>query len=153
MLSLASIAKTSEFEFDENDIREMGRSAAGVRGIKLAAKDEVISAGIVKKDADDAEILVVTRNGYGKKTSQDEYKVQNRGGSGIKTANVTDKTGELMASRIVSMKEGGEMVAISKKGQVIRIDLEEVPTLGRQTQGVRIMKLRSGDRIAALICL
>jgi len=140
--------------FDEKDIREMGRAAAGVRGIKLGAKDEVVSAGVVKRGVKDAEILVVSKFGYGKKTDAGEYKVQNRGGSGIKTANVTTKTGEIIAARIVQASdEGGEMVAISKKSQVIRIDLGEIPTLGRQTQGVRIMKLRAGDRIAALICL
>ena len=106
------------------------------------------------KDVKDAEILVLSRFGYGKKTASKEYKVQNRGGSGIKTAKVTDKTGEIIASEIVrTSDEDGELVAISKKGQVIRIDLNEVPTLGRQTQGVRVMKLRSGDRIAALICM
>lgn len=139
--------------FEEKDIREMGRAAAGVRGIKLGAKDEVVSAGVIKKDVADAEILVISKFGFGKKTDASEYKVQNRGGSGIKTANVTAKTGEVMAARVVSREEGGELVAISKKGVVIRIDLAEVPTLGRQTQGVRIMKLRAGDRIAALICL
>lgn len=139
--------------FDEKDIREMGRAAAGVKGIKLGAKDEVISADVILKDAEDAEILIVMRNGFGKRTSASEYKIQNRGGSGIKTAKVTEKTGEIIASHVVSASEGGELVAISKKGQVIRIDLEEVPSLGRQTQGVRIMKLRAGDRIAALICI
>lgn len=138
--------------FKEDDIREMGRTAAGVRAIKLAKKDVVITADIIKSGNKDAEILVLSRLGYGKKTPSKEYKVQNRGGSGIKTAKVTDKTGEIIASQIVG-EEGGELVAISKKGQVIRIDLDEIPTLGRQTQGVRVMKLRAGDRIAALICI
>lgn len=139
--------------FKESDVREMGRAAAGVRAIKLAAKDEVVHGGIIHKGVKDAEVLVLSRLGYGKRTKASEYKTQNRGGSGIKTAKVTSKTGELMASRIVRGEEGGELVAISKKGQVIRIDLGEVPSLGRQTQGVRVMKLRTGDRIAALICL
>ena len=90
--------------------------------------------------------------GFGKKTELKEYKVQNRGGTGIKTARVSTKTGKLIASGVVK-KEEGEVVAVSKKGQVIRLDLKEIPTLGRQTQGVRIMKLRSGDSIASLVVL
>ncbi|MCK5027163.1 MAG: DNA gyrase subunit A, partial [Candidatus Pacebacteria bacterium] len=90
-------------------------------------------------------------NGFGKSTKIKEYKVQNRGGSGIKTAKVTKKTGNVMSAKVVSDEEH-ELVAISKKGQVIRTNMEEVPTLGRQTQGVRIMKLRAGDGIASLIC-
>ena len=92
------------------------------------------------------------KNGYGKKTKLSEYKTQKRGGSGIKTIKVTGKTGELMASRVVGEAEG-EIVAISKAGQVIRTGLDEIPTLGRDTQGVRIMKLKAGDSIASLTCL
>lgn len=139
--------------FREDDIREMGRAAAGVRAIKLRKGDEVVHAGIIEKGMKGVQILVLSRLGYGKRTSADEYKTQNRGGSGIKTAKVTDKTGELISARVVTDEEGWELVAISKKGQVIRIDLDEVPSLGRQTQGVRVMKLRAGDRIAALVCL
>jgi DNA gyrase subunit A len=97
-------------------------------------------------------LLVVSQNGYGKKTDIEEYKVQNRGGSGIKTGNVTSKTGDIIASAVVSPEEE-EIVAISKKGQVIRTSIEEIPELGRQTQGVRIMKLREGDSLASVICL
>ena len=98
-------------------------------------------------------LLFLTIVGCGKKTESKEYKVQNRGGSGIKTAKVTDKTGELMTFEVVEGGDERELVAISKKGQVIRIILSEIPTLGRQTQGVRVMKLRAGDRIAALVCI
>jgi DNA gyrase subunit A len=91
-------------------------------------------------------------HGYGKKTSLDEYKVQNRGGSGILTMNVTDKTGALMGARVVT-DDIEEIVAMSKKSQVIRVNLKEIPTLGRSTQGVRVMKLRDGDSLASLICL
>ena len=91
-------------------------------------------------------------NGYGKKTSIKEYKIQKRGGSGIKTSNVTAKTGEIIASSVVTGNEE-EAVAMSKKSQVIRLGLSEIPSLGRSTQGVRIMKLRDGDSIASFICL
>lgn len=138
--------------FTASDIREMGRAAAGVRAIKLAKGDVVIGAATVQKDMEDPHLLVLSNVGYGKRTTLKEYKVQKRGGSGIKTARVTSKTGKLMASRVVFGAEG-ELVVVSKKGQVIRVDLKEIPSLGRQTQGVRIMKLRSGDSIASLIVL
>jgi DNA gyrase subunit A len=138
--------------FKEADLREMGRSAGGVRAVKLGKKDEVIGAHIIKGGNDAAHLLVISANGYGKRTELGEYKVQGRGGSGILTSKVTDKTGKVIASQIVTEKEE-EVVAISKKSQVVRVDLAEIPVLGRQTQGVRIMKLREGDAIASLICL
>lgn len=138
--------------FEESDVREMGRNATGVRVIKLAKDDAVISADIVPKDAKNPALFVMGEHGYGKKTLLDEYKIQNRGGSGILTMNVTDKTGALMAAKVVT-DEIEEMVAMSKKSQVIRVNLKEIPTLGRSTQGVRVMKLRDGDSLASLICL
>ena len=137
--------------FKEDDVRQMGRTAAGVRGIKLGKGDFVVSAGVIRNSNAKPEVVVISENGFGKRTKIKEYKVQNRGGSGIKTAKVTPKTGKVMSAKIISEQEN-ELVAISKKGQVIRTNIKEVPTLGRQTQGVRIMKLRSGDGIASLIC-
>ncbi|MEK7147884.1 MAG: DNA gyrase C-terminal beta-propeller domain-containing protein, partial [Patescibacteria group bacterium] len=137
--------------FKEAGLREMGRSAGGVRGIKLGAGDMVIGAHTIKKDAQNAHLLVISEHGYGKRTELDEYKVQGRGGSGILTSKVTTKTGDVIASQVVTGQE--EVVAISKKSQVVRVDLKEIPVLGRQTQGVRIMKLREGDSLASLICL
>lgn len=145
-------AKGQSIHFKESDIREMGRTAMGVRAIKLGKGDEVISAETVSHELNNANIMVISANGYGKCTDIDEYKVQNRGGSGIKTANVTAKTGNLISAKVFAEGEG-EIVAISKKSQVIRVDSKEIPVLGRQTQGVRIMKLRDGDSIASLICL
>ena len=138
--------------FKESDIREMGRTAMGVRAIKLSKGDSVISAEAVSHELNNGSIMVISANGYGKCTDIDEYKVQNRGGSGIKTAKVTPKTGKLISAKIFVEGEG-EIVAISKKSQVIRVDAKEIPVLGRQTQGVRVMKLREGDSIASLICL
>ncbi len=138
--------------FEESDVREMGRNAAGVRVIKLGKDDEVISADIVSKDAKNPTLFVMGSNGYGKKTKLAEYKTQNRGGSGILTMNITSKTGPLMAAKVVTDLDE-EIVAMSKKSQVIRIDIKEIPTLGRSTQGVRVMKLRDGDTLASLICL
>lgn len=138
--------------FDQDEVREMGRAAGGVRVMKLDKDVIVVGADTVKKGSNGGTVLVVSANGYGKKTPLDEYKVQGRGGSGIKTIKVTDKTGNLISAKVVT-EELSEAVAISKKSQVIRCGLDEIPTLGRDTQGVRIMKLREGDSLASLICL
>ncbi len=138
--------------FKEADIREMGRAAGGVRGIKLGKGDSVIGAHTIKKEWKSGHLLVISANGYGKRTALSEYKVQGRGGSGILTSKVTTKTGSVISSQVVTEAEE-EVIAISKKSQVVRVDLKEVPVLGRQTQGVRIMKLREGDSLASLICL
>jgi DNA gyrase subunit A len=145
--------KGQSIRFQEGDVRKMGRTAAGVRVIKLDKGDRVIGAHPIPKSHEkSAELLVMGKNGYGKKTSIDEYKIQNRGGSGIKTGNVTAKTGDIIASQVVTEAEE-EAVAMSKKSQVIRLNLSEIPSLGRSTQGVRIMKLRLGDSIASFLCL
>ena len=151
-----SSSKGQSIRFKESDIRAMGRAAGGVRGMKLAPGDTIVGADVIPKGRKDLEVLVVSRNGYGKTTSIGEYKTQKRGGSGIKTVKVTPKTGPLIAARIVSKEEGvgeDEIVVISKKGQVIRTGLVEIPSLSRSTQGVRVMKLRDGDAIASFVCL
>jgi DNA gyrase subunit A len=139
-------------KFDEADVREMGRAAGGVRVMKLDKGVKVVGADTVKHGTKDAHVFVVSANGYGKKTPITEYKTQGRGGSGIKTIKVTPKTGDLISARIVT-GENEEAVAISKKSQVIRCDLNEIPSLGRDTQGVRVMKLREGDTLASVITL
>ena len=138
--------------FKHTDIRTMGRTAGGVRAIKLGRGDSVASASVVSASDKSAALLVITEKGYGKKTPIKEYKVQKRGGGGIKAANVSDKTGLLIRAHVVAEDET-ELAAISKKGQVVRVALGEVPTQGRATQGVRVMKLRAGDGIASLVCL
>ncbi|TSC69593.1 MAG: DNA gyrase subunit A [Parcubacteria group bacterium Gr01-1014_56] len=151
-----SSSKGQSIRFKESDIRAMGRAAGGVRGMKLAPGDTIVGADVIPRGRKDLEVLVVSRNGYGKTTSIGEYKTQKRGGSGIKTVKVTPKTGPLIAARIVSKEEGvgeDEIVVISKKGQVIRTGLVEIPSLSRSTQGVRVMKLRDGDAIASFVCL
>ena len=137
--------------FKESDVRSMGRTAGGVRGISMDDKDEVVGADVVQSEKD-FFLLNMGEKGYGKKTEVKNYRVQKRGGSGIKTFKVTDKTGKLMVSTVVG-PETKEMIAISQKGQVIRTSLDQVPVIGRQTQGVRIMRLKDGDKIASLTCL
>jgi DNA gyrase subunit A len=134
--------------FSHNDVREMGRTAAGVIGMKLDKGDVIVAADKIPGGTKGAELLIMTANGYGKKTKLSEYKVQKRGGSGIKTVKVTEKTGKLMVARVVT-GENEELLAVSKDSQVIRTELTSIPTLGRDTQGVRIMKLREGDSLAS----
>ncbi|OGG58039.1 DNA gyrase subunit A [Candidatus Kaiserbacteria bacterium RIFCSPHIGHO2_01_FULL_55_17] len=141
-------AKGQSIRFDEKGVREMGRQAAGVRGMKLGSGDAIVGAGVVPKGAK-GELLVLSSTGYGKKTKLDEYKVQGRGGSGIKTMSITAKTKQLVGAAIVL--NGGELVAMSKKSQAIRTGLDEIPTLSRATQGVRVMKMREGDSVASFI--
>jgi len=137
--------------FKESDVREMGRAAGGVRAIKLAKGDFVIGVDRIPKGEVNLAILTLSSNGLGKKTNIKEYKTQKRGGSGIKTAKVTPKTGKLIVAKIVG--EENEIIAVSQKGQVIRVDLKTIPTSGRQTQGVTVMKMRTGDSIASITCL
>lgn len=138
--------------FAESDVRDMGRTAAGVRGIDLDKKDFVVGLGVVSPDMKNPTLMVMTDNGFGKRTDIGEYKIQKRGGSGIKTANVTDKTGAVVGAKIVT-DDHSELIAISSKSQVIRTELESIPVLSRATQGVRVMKLREGDRLASLTLL
>tara|TARA_B100000508_G_scaffold140846_2_gene143819 strand:- start:120 stop:2591 length:2472 start_codon:yes stop_codon:yes gene_type:complete len=145
--------KGQAIRFKESDVRQMGRTAAGVSAMKLGKGDRIVSADVLKDVDKDREILIVTEHGYGKSTPAKEYKVQKRGGSGIKTAKVTDKTGVIVRGLTITAeeREEGELVIMSKKGQVIKLPLKQVSTLGRQTQGVRVMKMRAGDSIASVV--
>lgn len=137
--------------FKESDVRQMGRSAGGVRAIKLSKGDVVIGVDRIPKGATNLALLSMGSQGLGKRTNIKEYKTQKRGGSGIKTAKVTSKTGKLIVARIVA--EEAEIIAVSQKGQIIRVPLGSIPTSGRQTQGVTIMKMRAGDSIASITLL
>lgn len=142
-----------QVRFKESDVRQMGRTAAGVAAMKLKKSDHIVSADVLPKGAKDMEILVVMENGFGKTTPAKEYKVQKRGGSGIKTAKVTSKTGNVIGGAVLGSedKAEGELVVMSRKGQVIKMALKDVPSLGRDTQGVKIMRLREGDAIASIV--
>src|SRR3989344_883796 len=138
--------------FKEKDIRSMGRSAQGIRGMRLKKSDVLVGMDIVTPGAKKSEILSVSQLGYGKKTSISQYKVQNRGGSGIKTSKVTAKTGNLVSVQVVE-GDATEIIAMSQKGQVIRAPLAQIPSLSRATQGVRIMKLAPGAKVASVTVL
>ena len=140
--------------FKEKDVRPMGRSATGVRGIKLKKDDKVIGMNTVFKNQKGNQLLAISENGFGKRTNLGLYKIQNRGGSGIKTANVTPKTGKLIGANIINVDEiEADLILSSEKGQIIRIPLKSVPELGRSTQGVRVMKPAPGDRVSAITVL
>jgi DNA gyrase subunit A len=136
--------------FSEKDVRPMGRSASGVTGMRLKKSDQLMNMDIIRKEADakHLEVLVITENGLGKKTNISFYKVQKRAGSGIKTLKVTPKTGKIVAMYILNGQEEHDLMIISKGGQTIRTPLNSVSTLGRATQGVRVMKLDAGDKVA-----
>jgi DNA gyrase subunit A len=140
--------------FKEKDVRAMGRSAGGVSAIRLKKGDGVAGLDIIRKSEGDAKekLLVVMARGYAKQTPLKEYKVQRRGGGGIKTANVTEKTGRVMAATIVTGAEE-EVLAFSSKGQALRTKLSDIRVAGRATQGVRIMNLESDDTLIGLVCL
>ncbi|MBT3419130.1 MAG: DNA gyrase subunit A [Candidatus Magasanikbacteria bacterium] len=133
--------------FKESGVRAMGRAASGVRGIKLKSTDtvvgmEVVSGDLVKKGV--LELFVISEKGLGKKTNLKEYKVQGRGGSGIKTMSITTKTGNIVSAHVVNNTEEKDVMLISTKGQVVRTPLKKISTLGRATQGVRIMRFKAG---------
>jgi DNA gyrase subunit A len=138
--------------FDEKMVRNMGRSAAGVRGIRLKNDDKVVGVdSIDKKEIKNLQVMTLAENGYGKRSSLDNYKVQNRGGGGIRTLKVSSKTGKVVKGMVVDTDQtaNDDLLVISQKGQVIRIPLSGVNVLGRDTQGVRLMKLKAaGDKVA-----
>lgn len=140
--------------FPEKGIRPMGRAAAGVRGIRLKGADFVVRMDINEKGIKDAnlDLLVVMKNGYGKRSGINSYRLQSRGGTGIKTAKITEKTGKIIGARLINNKDlDRDMIIISEKGQVIRLPLKTVSRLGRATQGVRLMSFKEkGDKVASI---
>ncbi len=131
--------------FPENQIRDMGRTARGIRGIKISKEDEVVGMEVV---APHTQILTVTANGYGKRTQASEYRTQNRGGSGIFTVRRTQKTGDVVGIKIVADED--DLMLISNKGKIIRLRALDIPVQGRSTQGVRLITLEEGERVVAV---
>ena len=137
--------------FDESDARALGRTASGVRGINIEEDDEVVGMITYDPTAEDAaahSILVVSEHGYGKRSDFDEYRKTNRGGKGVKTLNITDKTGSLVALKNVT--DENDLMIINKSGLTIRMDVSDIRIAGRATQGVRLINIKEGDSIAAV---
>lgn len=137
-------------KFSEKNVRPMGRNAAGVRSIKLKGDDQVVGMNVIdKEESENQEFLIVTENGYGKRTPINKYKLQTRGGSGIMTANITAKTGRISAGHIIPKGIEADLITSSNKGQIIKVPVQSISVLNRATQGVRIMKLKSGEKVSA----
>lgn len=144
---LMAVKSGRAIRFNEQTVRAMGRNASGVRGISLATpKDEVI--GMICLDDQEFDILVVSENGYGKRSKLEDYRVTNRGGKGVKTINITEKTGDLIA--IKNVKDNNDLMIINKSGLTIRLAVSSLRLMGRATQGVRLINLREDDSIAAV---
>ncbi len=152
---MITTAKGQAIRFHEDNVRAMGRAAAGVRGIRLSKGDVVVGTDTIStKDVEEAALLVITENGFGKRTNVTAFKVQGRGGSGVKAAAVTNKTGKIVHAEVVRADdEVSDLIVTSQHGQIIRISLGSIPVLGRATQGVRLMKPKSGDRVSAATIL
>ena len=144
-------------KFKGKDVREMGRQAAGVKGIRLKKNDEVVSMDIIQKrdkavkEPQKDFLLILAENGFGKRTDLKQFRLQKRGGAGIKVAKVVKKTGDLIFSKVLEEEE--DLIVISQKGHVIRTRISLVPLLGRTAQGVKIMSLEGGDKIASAACI
>ena len=145
---LLALKSGRAIRFDESRVRPMGRNASGVRGITLAGpKDEVVGMICMEKE-DTNEVLVVSENGYGKRSNLDDYRITNRGGKGVKTINITPKTGKLIA--IKSVSDSDDLMIITKSGILIRLPVSGLRVMGRATQGVRLINIRENDAIAAV---
>ena len=144
---LMAVKSGKAIRFEESKTRPMGRSASGVRGIRLKDdKDEVI--GMVSVNDISTDILVVSKNGYGKRSRLEDYRITNRGGKGVKTISITEKTGSLVAIKNVS--DENDLMIINKSGIAIRMSIEKLRVMGRATQGVKLINLKGEDTIAAV---
>ncbi|MDO4870996.1 MAG: DNA gyrase subunit A [Candidatus Saccharibacteria bacterium] len=144
---IISTSAGQAIRFNEKDARSMGRSARGVRGVRLRPNDTVVGMDVISDDS--KKLLVISENGYGKMTNINLFPTHKRGGVGIKAATVTAKTGPIITARTVH-DEIEEILMMSCKGQMIRIDINDIPSLGRTTQGVRIMRMNDGDAVASI---
>ncbi len=145
---IMATASGQAIRFKETQVRAMGRNATGVRAIRLKGDDRVVGVGRI--DDPKGDLLVITEKGFGKRTELSKYKVQGRGGSGLKTAKVTEKNGKLVDMRVVENDEM-DLIAISEKGQIIRSSVKGVSRQGRATQGVRLMKMSGEDKVATVV--
>lgn len=136
--------------FNEGDVRAMGRASMGVRGIRLKKDDFVVEMDVVHTSPEQARLLVVMENGLGKNTQITAYRFQTRGGSGVKTANLTAKTGKVVGAKVLFEDDQGDLIMMSKHGQMIRLSLKDIPDRGRATQGVIMMRMKEGDKVSSI---
>ncbi|WEG12777.1 DNA gyrase subunit A [Pullulanibacillus sp. KACC 23026] len=142
---IAGTKKGLAIRFHEQDVRSMGRLATGVKGMSLSDDDEVVGMSTIEEDED---ILIVTQNGFGKRTPVEEYRIQTRGGKGIKTSNITDKTGDMVSLRTV--RDDEDLMIITQSGIIIRTAVSGISRLGRNTMGVKLIRISDGDEVATV---
>jgi len=142
---IIATAQGKALRFNERDVRSMGRNTRGVRGIDLAKGDTVIGMDVVKEDRD---FLVVTENGFGKRTPLDQYRTYSRARKGVRTIGLTDKSGLAVAVKVLDGDD--ELMCISAEGIIIRMNVADIPQQGRAAQGVRVMRLEPGDQVVSI---
>ncbi|MDB4177544.1 DNA gyrase subunit A, partial [Schleiferiaceae bacterium] len=145
---MLAVRSGKAIRFPEAKVRTMGRSASGVRAITVDHDNDEVVGMIVVKEGDGFDVMVVSEAGYGKRSSLEDYRITNRGGKGVKTITVTEKTGELVSLKAVTDED--DLMIITKKGTMIRMGVDTLRVMGRATQGVRLINLRSGDEIASI---
>jgi DNA gyrase subunit A len=138
--------------FNEGNVNPTGRASMGVRGIRIKEGDEVVEMDVMK-DPKTAELLVIMENGLGKCSKVTGYRLQTRGGSGVKTANLTSKTGKIVGAKIILEDTKGDLIIVSRQGQIIRMNLKDIPSQGRTTQGVYLMRMHENDKVASTTVL
>ncbi|HPR61286.1 MAG TPA: DNA gyrase C-terminal beta-propeller domain-containing protein, partial [Prolixibacteraceae bacterium] len=143
---MMAIKSGKAIRFNESIVRAIGRTASGVRGVSLSENDEVIGMICVENESED--VMVVSENGFGKRSSIEDYRITNRGGKGVKTINITEKTGSLVA--IKSVTDEDDLMIITENGLTIRIPVKSVRLMGRAAQGVKLINLKEGDKIASV---
>jgi DNA gyrase subunit A len=145
---MLAVKSGKAIRFPESKVRGMGRNASGVRAITVDSETDEVVGMIVVKEGDGFDVMVVSEQGYGKRSALEDYRITNRGGKGVKTITVTDKTGELVSLKAVTDED--DLMIITKKGTMIRMGVDTLRVMGRATQGVRLITLRKGDEIASI---
>lgn len=148
---MLAIRSGRALRFPEKSVRPMGRTASGVRGIRLANEETDFVIGMITVENKEKEILVVSEKGYGKRSDIDQYRITNRGGKGVKTINITEKTGSLIALKDVT--DNHDLMIITQLGNILRSPVSSLRVMGRATQGVRLINLRENDIIASVACV
>ena len=145
---MLAVKSGKAIRFPEIKVRSMGRNASGVRAITVNGEDDEVVGMIVVEEGDGFDVMVVSEQGYGKRSALEDYRITNRGGKGVKTITVTDRTGELVSLKAVTDED--DLMIITKKGTMIRMGVDTLRVMGRATQGVRLITLRKGDEIASI---
>ena len=145
---MMAVRSGKAIRFPEDKVRSMGRNASGVRAITVDSENDEVVGMVVVKEGDGFDVMVVSEQGYGKRSALEDYRITNRGGKGVKTITVTEKTGELVSLKAVTDED--DLMIITKKGTMIRMGVDTLRVMGRATQGVRLISLRKGDEIASI---